>query len=84
MSFHISHSVVRRNIPPYLSKGEREVFFRVVMTGATTPDLSASLRLQDRTVKFRLAEIYRKTGCGTRAELVASFWRRLCGVRAIR
>lgn len=65
---------------PLLTRRELEIL-RLVAEGMTNRDVAELLWVSDQTVKYHLANIYRKLGVNTRGEAVA--WARLHDVTAI-
>jgi|tagenome__1003787_1003787.scaffolds.fasta_scaffold20971045_2 DNA-binding NarL/FixJ family response regulator len=65
-SVHIADGVAER---PLLTRRELEIL-RLVAEGRTNRDVAELLWVSDQTVKFHLANVYRKLGVKTRAEAV--------------
>jgi DNA-binding NarL/FixJ family response regulator len=65
---------------PLLTRRELEIL-RLVAEGMTNRDVAELLWVSDQTVKYHLANIYRKLGVNTRGEAVA--WARLHDVTGI-
>jgi DNA-binding NarL/FixJ family response regulator len=65
---------------PLLTRRELEIL-RLVADGRTNRDVAELLWVSDQTVKFHLANVYRKLGVNTRAEAIE--WARLNDVASV-
>jgi DNA-binding NarL/FixJ family response regulator len=65
---------------PLLTRRELEIL-RLVAEGRTNRDVAQLLWVSDQTVKFHLANVYRKLGVGTRGEAIA--WARMNDVASV-